>query len=245
MQLFYFVEINSASGEDSNTNNGFDPINKDDKIELSADGLTASVKENTTDCSLRIAYLKQPIYGGAAGTDSANYVEFELLLIGSKSISIGVADPTKLIIGSQTISDCSEGTLVFCVNSVESPWNEFGNGPNITDGDTIGCGFDKATKSIFYTVNGNLLRVPFSNVTATVLFPVVCFQGNRVECSVRLKLRTSLCDRRNLSVYHNGCSALHLAAEGGYTEVVRLLLGAGADPNQADKVKNVFRISCV
>lgn len=43
-------------------------------------------------------------------------------------------------------------------------------------------------------------------------------------------------DKYSTFLYPRGCTSLHLAAEGGFVEIVKLLVDAGADPMRVDNV---------
>lgn len=244
MHWYSGPEIKNGPDDISQTN-GFDPHKKDKLVVLSPDGLTASIRgENTNDGCRSLVYLKQPIYDAAADEAFTNYVEFEVLQLGitSQYVGIGLADPSKLLIGSGILPGLDSNQATFCYfcddGKIYTKWKAVCAPGPIGVGDVVGVGFDTITKAIFYTVNGKLIGMPFTNVTENVLVPVIGFKGKH-DYSIQVKLRRSLCDGINLFSKHNSCSALHLAADGGFGKTVAVLLSAGAEPNILDKVCQV------
>ena len=54
-------------------------------------------------------------------------------------------------------------------------------GPTFGPGDTVGCGLDIAKREIFYTLNGKMLGVAFSDIDPNlVLYPTVGIDANVV-----------------------------------------------------------------
>ena len=58
--------------------------------------------------------------------------------------------------------------------------------PLFNNNDVIGCGFDFTRRSIFYTLNGELLGTAFTDVEEDVLLPIIGFHGNAVNQSVSI-----------------------------------------------------------
>jgi len=113
---------------------------------------------------------------GAAAT--GNYFEVELLEGDDTNIRIGLAvrsDDSNLsdMPGSTETSygyDSDEGTRWHAENvSEDEAWTSW------TIGDTIGCGMNMQNNSIFFTRNGMLLGVGFTDVIPEKLSPVIGF----------------------------------------------------------------------
>ena len=68
----------------------------------------------------------------------------------------------------------------FGVNPTPGTW------PLFAADDIIGCGFDFTRRTIFYTRNGEMLGVAFTDVEDDVLYPIIGFHGTSANQKVSI-----------------------------------------------------------
>eukprot|EP00903_Cladosiphon_okamuranus_P019656 g18070.t4 len=128
--------------------------------------------------------------GLAPSTNSGNYFEVTVMNPGEKTtIGIGLADPDEFPATKQM-----PGWVDHSYGYHGDDGRKFGRGktdsiwPTWVDGDVIGCGFDPARGSIWYTRNGELLGDGFVPVYESNLVPVVGFHSNGESVRVNFGL---------------------------------------------------------
>lgn len=154
-------------------------------IKLSECNLLATTKNNGTGTVCAIFASVTYDVEIDPSTHYGNYFETEIVEAGPQDIGIGLADKslfptTRSMPGWEAHSYGYHGDdgHQFGRNGASQDW------PHFSGGDIIGCGFDHEAKSIFYTRNGELLGIGFTDVTDAKLTPVIGFTNRHSSTQV-------------------------------------------------------------
>ena len=124
---------------------------------------------------------------GSGCQDTGNYFEAELLEATERDIGVGLAVRGVFPLNNQmpgwvphSYGYHGDDGKKFGIGSTSDTW------PTWDEGDVIGCGFDSVGQSIFYTLNGRMLGVAFTNVVDERLTPVIGFHSQTTKQKVRI-----------------------------------------------------------
>eukprot|EP01032_Pedospumella_encystans_P020384 gene20384-23155_t len=165
----------------------FDPAHKGSHINVAGYNLEAHIADDgggNAECVY--SNVKYDIAAGPALT--GNYFEVTIVEVGRQAIGIGFANRDTF-----SASGYMPGWEPHSYGYHGDDGHKFGNGstpgdwPLFETNDVIGCGFNFADRSIFYTRNGVLLGTGFTNVPDSFLWPVVGF-ANRTRMKEHVKI---------------------------------------------------------
>jgi hypothetical protein len=146
-------------------------------ITLSAHGVHASVTAGLSSHD-PVCVMANVLYDLSSDlTESGNYFEVEILVLGRGDIGVGLCNHNVLQLRGRMPGWDPAGSYAYHGDDGK----KFGPGATPGDwtqwaaGDIIGCGIDPVRRAIFYTRNGVLLGDAFLNVSEAKLWPVVGF----------------------------------------------------------------------
>ncbi|RYH29209.1 hypothetical protein EON65_09335 [archaeon] len=169
----------------------FDPDKKADEVNLEDFNRIASLRGNESGVSV-CAYANICFDTRTNLEASGNYFEVKMQELGQGDIGVGFADNDTFPVREQMPGWISHSYGYHGDDGKKyGEHSTSGDFPLFEVGDVIGCGFDKDSRSIFYTRNGVLLGVGFENIEDDKLWPVIGF-SNRHDDLAKVSINFGL-----------------------------------------------------
>ena len=163
----------------------FDSVKKSSALKLTKNSLVCTCprgrRNNSSSAYLDVLYdldLEPDV-----SDSSGNYFEIHVKKIGMGDFSIGLVSDSLDSGILNKIVGLEDGTYgIRADTGAKQGSNSTGdNFRVIEEGDIVGCGIDFSSKEIWYTCNGELLGVAFTEIAETKLRPVVSFSSRNED----------------------------------------------------------------